>query len=75
MDRALVAQLVVGAREQDLNLAGENGLLGQVTKLVLESALEGEITEHTQAELAEFFGVTRSTGYRAIQRESGKRTG
>ncbi|GAA3654512.1 hypothetical protein GCM10022224_016850 [Nonomuraea antimicrobica] len=25
---------------------GENGLLGRLTKLVLESALEGEITDH-----------------------------
>lgn len=46
VDRALVAQLVAGAREQGLDLAGENGLLGQLTKLVLESALEGEITDH-----------------------------
>ena len=38
VDRALVAQLVAGAREQGLDLTGENGLLGQLTKLVLESA-------------------------------------
>ena len=31
--------------------------------------------EHTQAELAELFGVARSTVYRTIQRESTKRTG
>lgn len=30
--------------------------------------------EHTQAELAELFGVTRSTVYRTIQRELAKRT-
>ena len=46
VDRTLVAQLVAGAREQGLDLAGENGLLGQLTKLVLESALESEITDH-----------------------------
>ena len=46
VDRALVAQLVAGARAQGLDLAGENGLLGQLTKLVLESALEGESTDH-----------------------------
>lgn len=50
VDRALVAQLVAGAREQGLDLAGENGLLGQLTKLVLESALEGEITGHRGAQ-------------------------
>ena len=53
VDRALVAQLVAGAREQGLDLAGENGLLGQLTKLVLESALEGEITDHLGYELHE----------------------
>jgi transposase-like protein len=29
-----------------MDLVGENGLLGQLTKLVLKSALEGEITDH-----------------------------
>ena len=31
--------------------------------------------EHSQAELAELFGVARSTVYRTIQRELAKRTG
>lgn len=31
--------------------------------------------EHTQAVLAELFGVARSTVYRTIQRELAKRTG
>ncbi|WP_378238486.1 IS256 family transposase [Actinomadura harenae] len=34
------------AREQGLDLTGEGGLLAQLTKRVLESALEGEITDH-----------------------------
>jgi transposase-like protein len=34
------------AAAADLELVGENGLLGRLTKLVLESALEGEITDH-----------------------------
>ncbi|MGI5485662.1 IS256 family transposase [Microtetraspora malaysiensis] len=45
-DRELVAKLVDQARAEGLELVGENGLLGRLTKLVLESALEGEITEH-----------------------------
>jgi transposase-like protein len=45
-DRELVAKLVGQARAQGLELVGENGLLGRLTKLVLESALEGEITGH-----------------------------
>ncbi len=45
-DRELVARLVDQARADGVELAGENGLLGRLTKLVLESALEGEITDH-----------------------------
>src|SRR3954452_22751741 len=45
-DRDLVAKLVDQARADGLELVGENGLLGRLTKLVLESALEGEITDH-----------------------------
>jgi putative transposase len=45
-DRDLVARLVGQARAEGMELVGENGLLGRLTKLVLESALEGEITDH-----------------------------
>src|SRR3954447_826978 len=45
-DQELVARLVGQARAEGLELVGENGLLGRLTKLVLESALEGEITDH-----------------------------
>ncbi|MDR6318066.1 transposase-like protein [Actinoplanes couchii] len=34
------------ARGDDLKLTGEGGLLQQLTKRILESALEGEITDH-----------------------------
>ncbi|MFF5265453.1 IS256 family transposase [Actinomadura viridis] len=46
VDQDLVGQLVAQAREQGLELTGEGGLLAQLTKQVLESALEGEITDH-----------------------------
>lgn len=46
VDAALVDQLVAQAREQGLQLSGEGGLLQQLTKIVLESALDGEITDH-----------------------------
>jgi transposase-like protein len=46
VDPALVSQLVAQAREQGLQLSGEGGLLQQLTKIVLESALDGEITDH-----------------------------
>ena len=45
-DAALVDQLVAQARERGLQLSGEGGLLQQLTKIVLESALDGEITDH-----------------------------
>ncbi|MBP2216521.1 IS256 family transposase [Arthrobacter sp. CAN_C5] len=46
VDGRLVEQLIGRAREKGLALTGETGLLGQLTKMVLESALEGEITDH-----------------------------
>jgi transposase-like protein len=46
VDQDLVGQLVAQARERGLELTREDGLLAQLTKQVLESALEGEITEH-----------------------------
>lgn len=45
-DEQLVAMLVGRARSEGLQLTGEGGLLQQLTKRVLESALEGEITDH-----------------------------
>jgi hypothetical protein len=42
----LIAMLVDRARGDGLKLAGEGGLLQKLTKRVLESALEGEITDH-----------------------------
>ena len=38
--------LVDRARGDGLQLTGEGGLLQQLTKRVLESALDGEITDH-----------------------------
>ncbi len=42
----LARQLVEQARTQGVDLIGPDGLLRRVTKLVLEGALEGEITDH-----------------------------
>ncbi len=38
--------LVDRARSEGMHLTGEGGLWQQLTKRVLESALEGEITDH-----------------------------
>ena len=45
-DEQLISMLVDRARGNGLQLTGEGGLLQQLTKRVLESALEGEITDH-----------------------------
>ncbi|GAA2523117.1 hypothetical protein GCM10010201_21720 [Pilimelia columellifera subsp. columellifera] len=46
VDTTAVKQMVAQARQQGLQLSGEGGLLQQLTKIVLESAMEGEITDH-----------------------------
>ncbi len=46
VDAQLVGDLVVWARARGMQLSGGGGLLQQLTKLVLESALQGEIIEH-----------------------------
>ena len=45
-DEQLISMLVDRARGDGLKLTGEGGLLQQLTKRVLESALDGEITDH-----------------------------
>jgi putative transposase len=46
LDDQLVNQLVNRAKTGGLQLTGEGGLLQQLTKRLLESALDGEITDH-----------------------------
>ena len=46
LDEQLVRQLVDRARAKGLKLTGEGGLLGRLTKVVVESALEGEMDDH-----------------------------
>jgi putative transposase len=46
LDEQLLDQLVGQARERGVKLAGEGGLLQVLTRRLLESALEGEITDH-----------------------------
>ena len=46
VDERLAARLVAQARERGISLVGPDGLLQQVIKLVLEGALEGELTDH-----------------------------
>jgi putative transposase len=46
LDEQLVQQLADRARSGGLRLTGEGGLLGRLTKLVVESALDGEMDDH-----------------------------
>src|SRR5688572_15405192 len=46
VNRKLVADLVARASAEGVSLTGEGGLLQQLTKLVLESSLEGELDAH-----------------------------
>jgi transposase-like protein len=46
VDQAVVAELVARAGAQGVSLTGEGGLLAQLTKMVLESSLEGELDAH-----------------------------
>lgn len=46
MDEQLIARLAGRARAGGLQLTGEGGLLAELTKRLVESALEGEITDH-----------------------------
>ena len=46
VDEQLAARLVEQARSQGISLVGPDGLLQRMTKLVLEGALEGELTDH-----------------------------
>jgi putative transposase len=45
-EEQLLRQLVDRARAEGLKLTGEGGLLGRLTKVVVESALEGEMDDH-----------------------------
>ena len=55
VDAELVGRLVEQARAAGLQLTGEGGLLQQLTKRVVEAALDGEITDHV--------GYGKSTSY------------
>jgi hypothetical protein len=45
-EQRLVRELTDRAREGGLKLTGEGGLLGRLTKMVIEGALEGEMDSH-----------------------------
>jgi putative transposase len=46
VDRRVVAELVARAQADGVSISGEGGLLAQLTKIVLESSLRGEMDAH-----------------------------
>jgi putative transposase len=46
VDRQVVAELVARAQADGVSISGEGGLLAQLTKIVLESSLQGEMDAH-----------------------------
>lgn len=61
VDEQLIARLAGKARVGGLQLTGEGGLLAQLTKRLVESALEGEITDHLGYDRHDAAGVTAGT--------------
>jgi putative transposase len=45
-DEQMLRELTERARSGGLKLTGEGGLLGKLTKMVVEGALEGELDDH-----------------------------
>jgi hypothetical protein len=45
-EQSVAEQLVAQARKKGIELVGPDGLLSQLTKRVLETALEAEMTDH-----------------------------
>jgi hypothetical protein len=45
-DEQVLRELTERARAGGLKLTGEGGLLGKLTKMVVEGALEGELDDH-----------------------------
>jgi putative transposase len=60
-DEQLLRELTERARSGGLKLTGEGGLLGKLTKMVIEGALEGELDDH----LAGRNGSNSRNGHRA----------
>jgi len=70
VDEQLVRQLGQRARAEGLQLTGEGGLLQRLTKMVVESALDGEMEDHlgyAKHELAGRDGGNSRNGTRAME--------
>jgi Transposase, Mutator family len=59
--RQLAEQSLAQAKEQGVELVGPNGLLNQLTKHVLETALDAEMTEHLGYDKHDAAGAVAAT--------------
>jgi putative transposase len=57
-EQSMAEQLAARAREKGVELVGPDGLLSQLTKRVLEIALEAEISEHLRS-----YSATEDSGW------------
>jgi putative transposase len=77
-EQKLAEELVARAREQGVSLTGPDGLLKQLTKTVLETALDQELTEHLGHEKhgpAETGNVRNGTRPKTVLTESSGQVG
>jgi transposase-like protein len=66
LEHEVAEQLLERARSEGVSLVGPGGLLSEVTKTVLETALDAELTEHLGYEPHERVGADNTrNGYRA----------
>jgi hypothetical protein len=68
-DEQLVRELTERARAEGLKLTGPGGLLGTLTKMVVEGALEGELVSRERGTLTSVYG--RRTMVYAVDCECG----
>ena len=59
-------ELVRQAREQGLSLTGPDGLLKQLTKTVIETALDEELTEHDKHSPSQTGNVRNGTRTKTV---------
>ena len=69
LDEQLARQLADHARAQGTSLAGPDGLLGKLTKLVFETGLEAELSEHLGYEPHEAAGRKVATPVMGLVRK------
>ena len=69
-DEQLLRELTERARAGGLKLTGEGGLLGKLTKMVVEGALEGELDDHLGYDRHNPAGRGQESRYGRSERES-----